>query len=349
MGVETLIRDRFAQAKEYAEATKARGAGVPPASTSSTPPRRDLQLEALAEILSGARIVHCHSYRQDEIVMLTRIAREFGFKIGTFQHILEGYKVADYVRDYSGGGSGFADWWAYKIEVQDAIANGLPLMAEVGVTTSFNSDSDELARRLNVEAGKAVKYSYGRISRADALKFVTLNPAKQLQIDYRVGTLEPGRDADLVVWSGEPMSPFTKAERTFVDGRELFSLEQDAAHRAKIAAERTRIIQKLLSKPRRDRADRDAASGTDGSKPSDTPPGTDMPQPRRGRRRPPSAMPSSAAASTTSTSSGTASTPTPPAAASAAAGTEIERGDHRGIRGTQRQDGLVKRDRNSPS
>lgn len=294
MGVETLIRDRFAQAKEYAEATKARGAGVPPASNPSTPPRRDLQLEALAEILSGARIVHCHSYRQDEIVMLTRIAREFGFKIGTFQHILEGYKVADYVRDYSGGGSGFTDWWAYKIEVQDAIANGLPLMAEVGVTTSFNSDSDELARRLNVEAGKAVKYSYGRISRADALKFVTLNPAKQLQIDYRVGTLEPGRDADLVVWSGEPMSPFTKAERTFVDGRELFSLEQDAAHRAKIAAERARIIQKLLSKPRRDRADRDAASGTDASKPSDTPPGTDTPQPRRGRRRPPNEMTSGA-------------------------------------------------------
>ncbi len=312
MGVETLIRDRFAQAKEYArerdEETKRRrdeagqgaGSGAPsdssPSSlrnsaTPSLPPRRDLQLEALAEILSGARIVHCHSYRQDEIVMLTRIAREFGFKIGTFQHILEGYKVADFVRDYSGGASGFTDWWAYKIEVQDAIANGLPLMAEVGVTTSFNSDSDELARRLNVEAGKAVKYSYGRISRADALKFVTLNPAKQLQIDYRVGTLEKGRDADIVVWSGEPMSPFCKAERTFVDGRELFSLEQDAAHRSRIAAERTRIVQKLLSKPKRDRADR---ADTNASPPDERPGGVDSPQPRRGRRRPPSEMTSGA-------------------------------------------------------
>jgi imidazolonepropionase-like amidohydrolase len=244
MGVEMLIRDRFTAAREYA-ASRARGEKV----------RRDLELEALAEILAGERLVHCHSYRQDEILMLANVSREFGFRIGTFQHILEGYKVADHVRDTSGGGSGFSDWWAYKMEVQDAIPGGLPLMHDAGCVVSFNSDSDELARRLNVEAGKAVKY--GGLAEEEALKFVTLNPARQLKIDGRVGTLEAGRDADVVVWSGPPMSTFTKAERTFVDGRELFSLERDAASRGAIAAERARLVQKLL-------AERRSSGGGDG-------------------------------------------------------------------------------------
>ncbi|MBC7773547.1 MAG: amidohydrolase family protein [Pyrinomonadaceae bacterium] len=163
------------------------------------PPRRDLELEALAEILAGQRLVHCHSYRQDEILMLCRIAKEFNFRIGTFQHILEGYKVADEIRESSGGGSAFSDWWAYKVEVQDAIPYDGAIMHDVGVVVSFNSDSDELARRMNVEAGKAVKY--GNLSCEEALKFVTLNPAKQLQIDKQVGSLEVGKDADLAIWT----------------------------------------------------------------------------------------------------------------------------------------------------
>lgn len=294
MGVEMIIRDRFTQAKEYA-AGKARSGDLKPVvsekavgidPTVETYPivRRDLQLEALAEILAGERLIHCHSYRQDEILMLTQVARDFHFKIGTFQHILEGYKVADYVRDYSGGPSGFSDWWAYKIEVQDAIPGGPVLMHEVGNTVSYNSDSDELARRLNVEAAKAIKYSNGRIKPSEALKFVTLNPAKQLMVNDRVGTIEVGKDADLAVWSGDPLSTFTKCERTFVDGREYFSLEQDAKHREKIATERSRIIQKLLAKPRKagDKADGDKSDNA-GDKPAD-----DGSESRPRRRRPPS-------------------------------------------------------------
>ncbi|MFO0856635.1 MAG: amidohydrolase family protein [Phycisphaerales bacterium] len=269
MGVEMLIRDRVTAAKEYAAAK-----------ATDHPPRKDLELEALAEILAGKRLVHCHSYRQDEIVMLSQVARDFGFKIGTYQHILEGYKVADYVRDYSGGGSGFSDWWAYKIEVQDAIPAGLPLMSKVGVTTSFNSDSNNLARFLNVEAGKAIKYGreVGGISESEAWKFVTLNPAKQLKIDNRVGMVKEGYDADLVLWSGFPMSTFARVEKTWVDGRELYSQEQDAKHRAKIDSERKRLINKLLKEEKKGKK-ADAKPEAKSDSPSGPPEG-------RRRRRP---------------------------------------------------------------
>lgn len=269
MGVEMLIRDRFTAAKEYAEAKK-----------SEHSPRNDLELEALAEVLDGKRLVHCHSYRQDEIVMLTQVARDFGFKIGTFQHILEGYKVADFVRDHSGGGSGFSDWWAYKIEVQDAIPAGLPLMSKVGVTTSFNSDSNSLARFLNVEAGKAIKYGreVGGVSESDAWKFVTLNPAKQLHIDNRVGMVKEGYDADLVLWSGFPMSTFARAEHTWVDGREFYSIDKDAQLRTKIESERTRLINKLLKDEKKGKKG-DAKADARSDAPSGPPDG-------RRRRRP---------------------------------------------------------------
>lgn len=270
MGVEKLIRDRFTAAREYAAAL-----------ASPTPPRRDLELEALAEILAGSRLVHCHSYRQDEILMLTHVARDFGFKIGTFQHILEGYKVADAVRDYSGGGSGFADWWAYKVEVQDAIPHGLPLMHEVGAVVSFNSDSAELVRRLNVEAAKAVKYGneYGSISEVEALNFVTLNPAKQLRIDARVGSIEPGKDADLALWSGHPLSTFSRCEMTFVDGRLVFSLDDDANRRAHVTSERQRLIQKILTDGKKRKPASDAASPEAAPTPGDASP--DRPRRRR--------------------------------------------------------------------
>jgi len=270
MGVEKLIRDRFTAAREYARAF-----------ASPTPPRRDLELEALAEILAGKRLVHCHSYRQDEILMLARVAQDFGFKIGTYQHILEGYKVADIVRDFSGGGSGFADWWAYKVEVQDAIPHALPLMHEVGAVVSFNSDSAELVRRLNVEAAKAIKYGnqFGSISESDALHFVTLNPARQLHIDARVGSVEVGKDADLALWSGSPLSTYSRCEMTLVDGRLAFSLEQDAKHRTSISSQRQRLIQKILTDGKKRKAPTDTAATSSTTH--------DAPAPDRPRRRRP--------------------------------------------------------------
>ncbi len=255
MGVETLLRDRFTAAREYARERAAFSSHIEEWKKTNDvgmkndnlrvelgkAPRRDLELEALAEILEGKRLIHCHSYRQDEILMLCRIADEFNFKIGTFQHGLEVYKVADIVKTHvvpGGGASIFSDWWAYKVEVQDAIPYAGPLQTQVGVLTSYNSDSDEMARRMNVEAGKAAKYSGGRISEEEALKFVTINPAKQLMIDAKVGSLEVGKDADIAVWSGPPLSSLSRCERTFVDGRELFSLEKDGAMREKNRAER---------------------------------------------------------------------------------------------------------------
>ncbi len=268
MGVEMLIRDRFTAAKEYAAA---KSTGVAP--------RRDLELEPLAEILAGKRLVHCHSYRQDEMLMLAMVAKDCGFKIGTYQHALEGYKVADYVRDYSGGASGFSDWWAYKVEVQDAIPLAFPIMHEQGVVVSFNSDSNELARRLNTEAAKAVKY--GNVPEQEALKFVTLNPARQLKVDSFVGSIEEGKDADLVIWSGTPLSAFSRCEATFVDGRRLFSLETDAAAREKIRTERSRLIQKLLNDGKKKTDVKDADKPKDGAEPRSE----DRPAGRR--RRPP--------------------------------------------------------------
>ena len=248
------------------------------------PPRRDLELEALAEILAGERLVHCHSYRQDEILMLCRVAEDFGFRIGTFQHGLEVYKVAEAVKEHAVGASLFADWWAYKVEVQDAIAQAGPLQSEVGVLTSYNSDSDELSRRMHVEAAKAYKYSGGRLSKEDALKFVTINPAIQLGIGDRVGSIEVGKDADLAIWSGEPLSSFSMCEATWIDGREYFSLERDAVLREQNAAHRTRITQKILTegapKPKKEGdepdGEDDADDGPDSTTDEDPPPNRSM-------------------------------------------------------------------------
>ena len=269
MGVESSIRDRFTAAREYAAARGAWEAS----DKSGEEPRRDLELDALAEILAGERLVHCHSYRQDEILMLARLSVDFGFRIGTFQHGLECYKVADAVRESSRGASIFSDWWAYKVEVQDAIPQAGPILLEQGVVVSYNSDSDELARRMNVEAAKAVKY--GGVKPEEALKFVTINPAIQLNIADRVGSLEVGKDADFVIWSGDPLSALSRCEATYIDGREYFSLERDAAAREKIAAERKRLIQKVLAEGKPSPGGAAAREGGGAG-----PPG--------GRRRPPS-------------------------------------------------------------
>jgi imidazolonepropionase-like amidohydrolase len=234
MGVEMLIRDRFTAAREYAAAIK-RGEKV----------RRDLELEALAEVLAGERLLHCHSYRQDEILMLCRLSEEFDFRIGTFQHVLEGYKVAEAIAARSLGGSCFSDWWAYKVEVQDAIPDNGPIMAEAGALVSYNSDSADLARRMNTEAAKAVKY--GPMKPEEALKLVTINPAIQLGIEKRVGSLEKGKDGDFVIWSGPPLSGLSRCIRTFIDGREYWSVTKDEAHRERIRKERRRLIAKVLA------------------------------------------------------------------------------------------------------
>lgn len=234
MGVEELIRERFAAARDYENRRDAAAA------RKLRLPRRDLQLDAISEILKGQRLIHSHSYRADEILMLVRLCDTFGVKIGTFQHVLEGYKVADEIAAQGAGGSCFSDWWAYKFEVYDAIPWNGALMRDRGVTVSFNSDSSELARRMNTEAAKAIKY--GRVPDEEALKFVTLNPARQLRIDNRVGSLEVGKDADFVLWSGDPLSNLSLPLQTWVDGRKFFDRAEDIAARPALAAERAALI-----------------------------------------------------------------------------------------------------------
>src|SRR5436190_1047810 len=235
MGVEQIMRDRFKAAQEYDAALKKK---------SALPVRRDLQLEAISEILSGKRIIHCHSYRQDEILAFLSVAREFKIKVGTLQHILEGYKVADVMAKDGVGGSTFADWWGYKFEVYDAIPDNAAMMNGQNVLTSVNSDSADLARRLNTEAAKSTKY--GGLSPEDALKLVTINPAKQLRIDAKVGSLENGKDADFVIWTANPLSNYARVQQTWIDGRKYFDRAEDAEARKTFATQREALVQKAL-------------------------------------------------------------------------------------------------------
>jgi len=244
MGVETLIKDRFLEAREYAAEHAAWEALSEAEREGRTAPRRNLQLEALAEILAGERFTHVHSYVQSEILMLMRLAEELGFTIQTFTHILEGYKVAPEMAEHGAGGSTFSDWWAYKFEVYDAIPYNPCLMHEAGVVTSINSDSAEMIRRLNQEAAKSVTYC--GMEEAEALEMVTLYPAQQLKIDDRVGSLEVGKDADFVLWNGHPLSMYSKVEATWVDGAQLFSLERDAELREAAREEKRALVEKAL-------------------------------------------------------------------------------------------------------
>ncbi|TWU60834.1 hypothetical protein Poly51_11150 [Rubripirellula tenax] len=242
MGVEQLLRDQFLAARQYEADRKAWQAGQ----RSSLPPRRDLQMDALAEVQHGDRWIHCHSYRQDEIVATLDVLEEFNIRIGTLQHILEGYKVADRIAAHGAMASSFADWWAYKFEVFDAIPYNGVLMHDAGVVVSYNSDDPELGRHLNTEAAKATKY--GGVPEEEALKFVTLNPAKQLRIDDRVGSIEVGKDADLVIWSGRPLSTTTRCEQTWIDGRIYFSIADDAKRRQRDQKIRNQLIQLAIGK-----------------------------------------------------------------------------------------------------
>ena len=259
MGVEQIMADEFAQARDYDRAWQEWNAAK-----TGLPPRRNLRLEAVVEMLKGERVIHIHSYRQDEVLTFVRLAQREKLTVATFQHILEGYKVADEIAKLGAGGSCFSDWWGYKFEVTDAIPYDGAMMRAAGVVVSFNSDDNELARRLNSEAAKAVKY--GGVPEEEALKFVTLNPAKQLCIDDRVGSLEPGKDADFVIWSASPLSTYARAEQTWIDGRRYFSLDDDAAMRAAATAEREALAQKALAERMRTLASGGPGGGAPGGR-----------------------------------------------------------------------------------
>lgn len=244
LGVEDVIRDAFTRAREYQkelkeyEAKKARG-------ENPLPVRRDLQLEPLVEVLEGKRLVHAHCYRADEILMLMRIFDDFGIKGVTYQHVLEGYKVAKEIAARGDGASTFSDWWNYKVEAADAIPYNAAIMQKKGVLVSLNSDDAggaELMRRLNTEAAKVMKY--GGLSEDEALAMITINPAKQMQIDKWVGSIEVGKDADIVIFDKNPLSMYSKVEKVFIEGKQYFDRDNDITERPKVEAQKNGLMQK---------------------------------------------------------------------------------------------------------
>jgi imidazolonepropionase-like amidohydrolase len=244
MGVEEVLMDAFQRASDYQKAWKAAEENNKKKGSATIAMRRDLELDALVEIMNKKRFITCHSYIQSEITAAMRVAEKFGFRFNTFTHILEGYKVADKMKEHGANASTFSDWWAYKVEVQDAIPQNASIMQRAGLNVAINSDDAEMARRLNQEAAKSVKY--GGMSEEDALKMVTINPATMLHVADRVGSIKAGKDADLVLWSDHPLSIYAKAEKTIVDGVIEFDRDKDKETRKKIAGERNRLVQKLL-------------------------------------------------------------------------------------------------------
>jgi imidazolonepropionase-like amidohydrolase len=238
MGVIELIRGAFVSARNY-ETLRAAGKN----------PKPDLVLDALVEVLAGKRLVHCHSYRQDEILALIRAADEIGFKVNVFQHVLEGYKVAKAMAEHGAAASTFADWWAYKVEVEDAIPFNASLMDEAGVNVSINSDSDDLARRLNTEAAKSIRY--GGMTEEKALDMITKNPARQLGILDFTGTLTPGKDGDFVVWSGHPLTQEARVLETWIDGKRYFQRSQESSRVSALDKERRTYLAALKSEEKK--------------------------------------------------------------------------------------------------
>jgi imidazolonepropionase-like amidohydrolase len=247
MGVEEVIRDAFVRARDYKKTWDEYRAAVQRGEKNLLPPRRDLQLEPLVEVLEGKRLVHAHSYRADEILMLINVANDFGFKVRTFQHALEAYKVAREVARHGAGASIFTDSWGYKIEAFDAIPYNGAILTRAGVNVSVNSDSNERARRLNIDAAKLMKY--GDLTEEEALKTITLNPAWQLGIDSRVGSIDVGKDADLVIWNAHPFSVYARVETTLIDGEIFFDRQQDLARRAELERERARLEREEANRP----------------------------------------------------------------------------------------------------
>jgi imidazolonepropionase-like amidohydrolase len=241
MGTEDVIREAFTEARAYQKEWRdyqAKSERHEPA----VPPRRDLKLEPLVEVLEGRRYVHAHCYRADEILMLLRVAEEFGVHIRTLQHVLEGYKVAKEIAAHGAGASTFSDWWAYKVEAYDAIPYNAAIMVKKGVLVSLNSDDAELMRRLNTEAAKTLKY--GGLTETEALSLVTINPAKQLGIDKRVGSIEAGKDADLVIYDKHPLSNYAKVQKVLIDGDVYFDRDNDMSERQAREAKRKMLFEK---------------------------------------------------------------------------------------------------------
>ncbi len=241
MGVEEVIRKSFLDARDYMakwddyDARKKRG-------ENPIPPRRDLLMEEIADIVRGNVDVHSHCYRADEILMLLNLSDELGFKIRELQHVLEGYKVAKDIAAHGVGGGTFIDWWGYKAEAYDAIPYNVALMERAGVLTSVNSDSDELARRLNLDAAKAMKY--GGLTEEEALRLCTLNPATQLRLDKRIGSIDVGKDADLAIWNGHPFSTYSRVDTTFIEGQIYFDRQRDLQLRKDLAKEKADRLKK---------------------------------------------------------------------------------------------------------
>jgi len=284
MGVMDVIRQAFVDAREYKKTWDEYNRRVAAGDKTAIPPRRDLKLDPLVEVLEGKRYVHAHCYRADEILALLRLAEEFGFRIRTLQHVLEGYRVADEIAKHGAGGSTFSDWWAYKVEAYEAIPYNAAMMTRRGVVVSVNSDDAEEARHLNQEAAKSMKY--GGLTADEALRLVTINPAIQLGIDKRVGSIETGKDADLVIYNHHPLSVYAVAQKVFIDGHLYFDREKDLANREVIEKERKALIEKekkaadAEKKPGEGKGGADKKPGANPHPPKDAKP-TDQAKPQQ--------------------------------------------------------------------
>ncbi|MBI4930403.1 MAG: amidohydrolase family protein [Bacteroidetes bacterium] len=244
MGVEQVYYDFFTRAKEYDLKWQTYAATVSKSKTFIPAPRIDIEMDALVQILDKKRFITCHSYVQSEILMLMHVGDSMGFQVNTFTHILEGYKVADKMKAHGVGASSFSDWWAYKMEVKEAIPYNPTLLEKMGIVTAVNSDDAEMARRLNQEAAKSIKY--GNLSEEEALKLVTLNPAKLLHLDSHMGSIKVGKDADVVLWTDNPLSIYAKADKTIIDGQIYFDADADKKLREEMHSERARIINLMI-------------------------------------------------------------------------------------------------------
>jgi imidazolonepropionase-like amidohydrolase len=244
MGVDQIIRDAYLRAIDYNNEWKTWNAMKPADRIGKVPPRRDLELDAIVDVLEKRSFIECHTYVQSEGTMIMNLAKDFGVKVNSLIHFNEGYKVADQIAQNGDGASVFADWWDYKYEVYEGITYNAALLLSQGVLTCLHSDDAEMGRRLNQEAGKTIKY--GGVSEIEALKLVTLNPAKLLHLDDRMGSIKIGKDADLVLWTDHPLSIYARASKTMVDGTIYFDEETDAKMKEQIDNERNRIIANIL-------------------------------------------------------------------------------------------------------
>jgi imidazolonepropionase-like amidohydrolase len=264
MGQEEVIRDEFTRAYDYKADWDDYNARKEKGEKDLIAPRRDLELEAIKEIIDGKRMVHSHSYRADEMLMLLELSDEFHFHVQTLQHGLEGYKIASEIAAHHTGLSTFADMWGYKIEAYDAIPYNVAIAMRHGVVTTINSDDDGRAARLNVDAAKLIRF--GGLTEDEAMQQITINGAIQLGIDKYVGSLEPGKDADVVIWTGDPLSVYSRVESTIIEGQKYFDRQQDIADRAAVATERAALEKEdALLNPRAGRGGGANPGNTSGS------------------------------------------------------------------------------------